>query len=48
MSCDNIPENGDLSGAMVWVILDDNGKVRIFKCLDKFFFYDSLNVKNFY
>ena len=33
----NIPENGDLSGEVVWVILDDNGKIRIFKCLDNFF-----------
>ena len=41
---ENIPENGDLSGDVVWVILDDNGKIRIFKCLDNFF-YDNLKVK---
>ena len=46
MICDIIPENGDLSGAVVWVILDDNGKVRIFKSLDIYiFFYDILKVK---
>ena len=35
---ENIPENGDLSCEVVWVILDDNGKIRIFNCLDNFFF----------
>ena len=45
MICDIIPENGDLSGALVWVILDDNEKVRIFKSLDIYFFYDILKVK---
>ena len=37
MIFDNIPENGDLSGEVVCVILDDNGKFRIFKYLDNFF-----------
>ena len=43
---DNIPKNGDLSGEVVWVILDDNGKIRIFKCLDNIYIYiyDSLKV----
>ena len=36
---DNIPKNGDLSGEVVWVILDDNGKIRIFKCLDNIYIF---------